>query len=184
MSRTLSPVALVTLCACGQIAGGHNDAGLPDSAGVACNNANALQSPPTCSVDPDGGADVCQQWADSIVSGAGGACNSGTCTFTAPAKACTPGPDGDAQCQAWLQNYAKTSFAYAKCWPRDPNSPGAYGNICLAADTCTDLGSSGYRCKCGAGTYSTSSPGGGCDLDIGMLCLNVGGTPTCGAWCQ
>ncbi len=177
MSR-LAHLGLVSLCACGQVASGGDAGALPDSAGSACDNADALASPPTCPLDPDGGPNVCQQWADTVVSGATGYCANGECTLGL-SKGCTPGPDGDAQCQAWVQNYAKTTYAYAKCWARGPNDPGAWGNICVAADQCVI--SSGFsRCTCGP----TDTGYRGCDLGHGVLCLNVGGTPTCGPWCQ
>jgi hypothetical protein len=176
---------LALLCACGKVSGADAGSGaLPDSAGAACvvdagALALALQSPPACaSPDPDGGSNAaCQEWADSLVSGAKGSCNGGLCLFSVGlGETCTPGSDGDARCQAWLQSFAKTSFAYGRCQPRGPNDPGVVGDVCVAADQCT-IDSQGYsECTCGAASL--------CRVNLGELCVDVGSTPTCANMCE
>ncbi len=184
MNRMTIPALLVACVSCGgQVATEPFQGTLPDGEawGGACKNPDALSTPPACTLDPDGGADpVCQQWADSIVTGATGGCGGGTsgtghCMLGIHPPFCTPGPEGDVQCQIWLQQFSRTAV-YAKCWPQGPNDPAVIGNQCVAANACTIDSRGQSSCTCGS-----KDP---CTVSKGSLCVDVGGSPACAPWCQ
>ena len=179
MKRILA-TGLTMLCGCSSCGKITTDGGPPDTSswGTACqSNASSVMSHPPC--DLDAGIDAanasCQTWASSIVSGASGQCDDGTCLFGL-GKGCAPGPQGDSECQAWFQTFSKIPI-HAKCWPPGPNDPATNGNFCVAADTCGVNSKSGYSyCNCG------SQPQ--CAFSQGSLCLDTGGVVSCGPWCQ
>jgi hypothetical protein len=173
---------LVATTGCGKL---FDNGGDPDSGdahagwGTACLDDSGFTSPPTC-VDDAGGID-CAEWGATVAEGGGGGCGSGgTCVFQMPWKSCTPGASGDEDCQKWLQGFSKSAKVYAKCFPPEKNGAHNFAQ-CVAASTCTQVSDSYTRCTCGSDPINVITSY--CDQP-GKLCVDVGGQPACGSWCQ